>query len=157
MTESISESRFHMWRCVVGMAHADGIITPHELAFINDYVKDLSFSKEQLDIMGEDLLNPQDVDTLFSSITDPQDKKDFFALARALSWCDGDYDAQEKLIIERLEKSSAFEENQKVLRESREVLNEVELCQDQWKSKTEHSKSLFGFLNGLRSPKEATA
>ncbi len=151
MTEGISESRFNMWRCVVGMAHADGVITPHELAFINNYIKDLSLSKAQLDIVGDDLREAQDIHDIFSKVTDHQDKKDFFVLARALSWCDGDYAAQEKSIIEQLEKLNLFEENQKMLMDSRNTVDEIKLCKDQWKVETESDGDLLGFFNGLRS------
>lgn len=143
----ISQSRFVMWRAVVAMVHADGVVTPHELAFVNDYISDLNLSPEQLAVIGQDLQSPQDTYGLYAQITDMQDKKDFFALARALSWCDGDYDGQEKLIIERLEKNHMDEENYHLLEESRELMNEVELSADQWTFKTERSKKLFGFLN----------
>ncbi len=147
MTEAISESRFYMWRCVVGIAHADGVVTPHELSFINDYIKHLNFSQGQLDIIGEDLREPKDIYQMFACIEEAEDKRDFFALARALSWCDGDYDAQEELIIGRLAKQSLLSENQEALEDSRELTNEIELCDNQWQFKTERSKKLFGFLN----------
>ena len=95
-TDGVTNSRFYMWRAVVAMVHADGVVTPHEVTFVNDYIYDIDLSKEQLAVIGQDLQTPQDVYGMFSRITDKQDKKDFFALARALSWCDGDYDGQEK-------------------------------------------------------------
>lgn len=141
----VSESRFNMWRCVVAMAHADGVVTPHELSFINDYVKEIDFNKDHLKTIGDDLLNPKDIHELFLRVTDKQDKVDFFALARALSWSDGDYDIQEKKIIKQLEIANSIDEE--MLRESREIVNEVELNNNQWEFKTERSLNLFGFLN----------
>lgn len=151
MDKGVTESRFYMWRAVVAMVHADGVVTPHELAFVNDYMRDIHLSEEQLEIVGEDLHTPQDVYHMFSQIEDRQDRIDFFALARALSWCDGDYDGQEKIIIEQLEKLHLGDENVKLLAESREVFGEVELCQNQWKTKSKQSESLFGFLNKLKT------
>lgn len=147
MAEGVSESRFYMWRAVVAMVHADGVVTPHEVAFVNDYINDINLSPEQMKMIGGDLQTPQDVYEMYAHITERQDKKDFFALARALSWCDGDYDGQEKHIIEVLEESHMNDENRNLLEESREILNEVELCQNQWKFKTERSRNLLGFLN----------
>ena len=147
MSEDLSESRLHMWRGVVAMAHADGVVTPHELSFINEYMKKLDIPQAQLDVIGQDILHEQDIDEVFSKITERQDKIDFFALARALSWCDGDFDAQEKRIIDRLE--SVAVENQEIVKESRDICSEVELCDNQWNFKTERSKSLLGFLTGL--------
>lgn len=151
MVQGLSESRFYMWRAVVAMVHADGVVTPHELSFINDYVKDLDFSKSQLDMIGQDLREPKQAHDMFAKIIEREDKKDFFALARALSWCDGDYDAQEKFIIEHLEQENFIADNEDLLNESREVMNEVELCDNQWKFKTERSRSLFGFIESQHS------
>lgn len=145
--EDLTESRFYMWRAVVAMVHADGVVTPHEVTFVNDYINDINLNRKQLQIIGEDLQTPQDVYDMYAHITDLQDKKDFFALARALSWCDGDYDGQEKKIIECLEEVHMNDESRNLLEESREILNEVELCQNQWKFKTPRSESLLGFLN----------
>ena len=148
MGESITDSQFYMWRAVVAMAHADGVVTPHELSFINDYLLDLNLSKGQLQIIGEDLREDKDVYDMFSHISDRQDQKDFFALARALSWCDGDLDAQEAQIIKRLEAIHMNDETRSVLEESRD---EVELSDNQWVFKAERNTSIFGFLDKIRS------
>ncbi|HPF77947.1 MAG TPA: hypothetical protein PLF01_01525 [Alphaproteobacteria bacterium] len=151
MREGITESRFYMWRAVVAMVHADGVVTPHELAFVNDYLADIDLSAEQIEMVGHDLQTPQDVYEMFARITDRQDKKDFFALARALSWCDGDYDGQEKIIIEHLEKVHMNDDIIDILEESREIFNEVELNQNQWNAKSSQTQKLFGFLNKLKT------
>ncbi len=149
MEQTISDSHFHMWRAIVAMMHADGVVTPQELSFINDYIGDVQFSSEQSELIAQDISTPQLVHDMFSRISDEDDRKNFFALARALSWCDGNFDEQEKTIIEHLEKSDLMSENQHLLEESRDVVNEVELCEDQWRFKTERSRNLFGFLNGI--------
>lgn len=149
--QGITDSRFNMWRAVVAMVHADGVVTPHEIAFINDYIYDLNLSEGQMKVIGDDLQTPQDVYKMYARITDQGDRKDFFALARALSWCDGDYDGQEKRIIDCLEKNHMDDENMNLLEESREILNEIELCQNQWKFKTRRSENLLGFLNKLKT------
>lgn len=147
MSEHISDSRFNMWRAVVAMVHADGVVTPHELAFVNDHVRELNLSEGQLQTVSQDLQTPQDVYEMFAHISDVEDKKDFFALARALSWCDGDFAKQEQHIIECLEESHFDDETRDLLNETRDVMNEIELNQDQWKFKTERSENLFGFLS----------
>lgn len=151
MGEGVSASRFYMLRAVVAMAHADGVVTAHELSFINEHIKHINLSKSQIEMIGVDLKNPQDVYQMFSHITNAEDRRDFFALARALSWCDGDYDAQEKHIITQLEKHVISEENLALLQKSRDIINEVELCENQWKFKTTRSKNLFGFLKVLKT------
>lgn len=147
MSQGLSNSRFFMWRAVVAMVHADGVVTPHELSFINNHIRDIDLSPAHLGIIGEDLATPQDVYDMFSYIVDAQDKRDFFALARALSWCDGDFAAQEKLIIKHLEAIHLDDETRDLLSESREIMNEVELSHNQWRFKTPRSENLLGFLN----------
>ena len=147
MPLGIEESRFNMWRAVVAMVHADGVVTPHELSFINEHVKRINLSPAQIQVIGADLQTPQDTYEMFSKITDQNDKSDFFALARALSWCDGDFASQEESIIKNLEAAHLDDESQRLLEESRDIMNEVELCQNQWKFKSERSQNLFGFLN----------
>lgn len=151
MSEGITQSRFYMWRAVVAMVHADGVVTPHELAFVNDYLADIDLSAKQIEMIGHDFHTPQDVYDMFARITDRQDQRDFFALARALSWCDGDYDGQEKIIIEHLEKLHMNDDIINILEESREIFNEVELNQNQWNAKTSQTQKLFGFLNKLKT------
>jgi hypothetical protein len=150
MANGISDSRFYMWRAVVAMVHADGVVTPHELSFINDHVRAINLSSVQTKTIGEDLQTPQDVYDMFARIYENQDKRDFFALARALSWCDGDFATQEQHIIECLEAIHVDGKTRDLLKESREIMNEIELSQNQWTFKTERSQNLFGFLNKRR-------
>lgn len=147
MADAMNESRFTMWRAVVAMVHADGVVTPHELSFINNHIRDINLSADQLKMIGEDLQTPQDVYEMFSHIKTKEDRRDFFALARALSWCDGDFANQEKTILKHLEALNIDAETQELLNESRDIVGEIELDKDQWRFKSERSKSLFGFLN----------
>lgn len=147
INQSISDSQFYMWRAVIAMVHADGVVTPHETAFIQDAIKDLGLSEGQLGVMSNDLKTPQDSYEMFSRISDVQDKKKYFSLARAIGWSDGDLDKQERLIIKNLEKIHMNEEEMEMLDQSRSVVHEIELNQDQWRvSGVEPRKSIFSFL-----------
>lgn len=154
MENPLTESRFYMWRAVVAMVHADGVVTPHELAFVNDYIREIDLSPSQLEIIRDDLHVTQDIYEMFVHITDRQDKIDFFSLARALSWCDGDFDRQEKEIIERLEKINGNADALSILEESREIINEVDLCERQWQSSKDTNKNLFGFFKKLKTTQQ---
>jgi len=144
----ISDSRFHMWRAVISMVHADGVVTPHEMAFVQESIKDINLSPSQLEIIGQDLKIAQDSYEMFTRITNPDDKKDFFSLARAVSWCDGDLDKQEKLILKNLEKIHMNKEEVDMLTQSRDVISEIQLCQNQWNMKggDNSNSSMFGFF-----------
>lgn len=156
--KGISDSRMFMWRAVIAMVHADGVVTPHELAFVQDSIKDIGMSPEQLKIISHDLQTPQDSYEMFSQIQSPLDKKDYFALARAVSWCDGDLDKQEQLILKNLEKMHINEEEMKLLDQSRQAMHEVELYDNQWNLKTkEGQKTMFGFFSRFVKQSESVS
>lgn len=106
MTESgISDSRFFMWRAIVAMAHADKIIEPEEREMVENYLDKVPFSKKQREVLLADLQKQKDVALMFEMVTDPEDRSAFFQFARMMVWSDGDLDAQEKKILDHLEKS----------------------------------------------------
>lgn len=148
MAETLSTSRFDMWRAVVAMAHADGIVTPHEISFINEHMYDFQLTQEQKNQISMDLRDAQNIFQMFERIENDEDRKDFFVLARALSWCDGDFDAQEEKILNQL---ALNESQERLLSESREIIQEVELLDNQWVFKTPKSKNLFSFLQIFQS------
>ena len=102
MSEGISESRFYMWRAVFAMAHADHVVKDEERDFMENYLANVAFSEQQKDILRTDMEEAQDVYEMFSQITAPEDQGQFFEFARELVWCDGDLDAQEEAIKEKL-------------------------------------------------------
>ncbi|MCB9991132.1 MAG: TerB family tellurite resistance protein [Rhodospirillales bacterium] len=102
MDHPISESRFNMWRAVFAMAHADHVVTAEERAFMENYLNRVAFSEEQRAVLRQDMIEAQDIYELFAEISDAEDRGAFFQFARELCWCDGDFDAQEEMIKERL-------------------------------------------------------
>lgn len=145
MSDSVSASRFYMWRAVVAMAHADGIVTPHEVNFLQEQMKDVPLSEGQMQTLAGDISVPQNIAAMFGQITNSHDKSDFFKLARVLSWSDGDFDAQEQHILEVLEKVMNEGDNRKMLQETRESVKEITLNGDQWADQVKGK----GFLNVL--------
>lgn len=126
MSEGLSNSQFYMWRAVVAMAHADGVVTPHEVNFLQQSMKDLTLSAAQTEVLSQDIAVPQDIHAMFVEITDKRDQLNFFKLARILSWSDGDFDQQEEKIIQKLEKLFK-EDNQNLalFENSREEVKEI--------------------------------
>jgi uncharacterized membrane protein YebE (DUF533 family) len=137
-----------MWRAVVAMAHADGIVTPHEINFLLEQIKNLTLSPGQLQTLAGDLSMPQDIHTMFTHITDANDKRDFFKFARILSWSDGDFDAQEQHILDVLEQDLKDDDNRRILEESRNAVKEIVLQGDQWEKQVK-GKGFMGFLGRL--------
>lgn len=105
MSEHVNESRFYMWRAIFAMAHADGVVTPEETEFLTEYMTSMPFSDEQRKTLMDDLGRPQDIGDMFSKIEDPADRTRFFFFARMLVWSDGDFDAQERRILDKLKKA----------------------------------------------------
>ena len=99
---SLSESRFYMWRAVAAMIHADDMVLPHEINFIIESTRDLPLSDEQRAILTWDMGHPGDIEAHFTKITHPRDKEDFFYLARAISWSDGEFDEREKALLRKV-------------------------------------------------------
>lgn len=100
MTQSVSDSRFHMWRAVIALAHADARIAPEERDFIANYFQHVPFAPEQRAVLERDIERPQEPAAMFDKIIEPADQGEFFQFARMIVWSDGDYDAQEEAIFE---------------------------------------------------------
>ena len=105
MNNHVSESRFYMWRAIFAMAHADGVVTEEESDFLHEYLANVNFTKDQVAELKKDLKYPQDVGAMFSKISEQSDRAQFFYFARLLAWCDGDFDEQEKIILDKLRSS----------------------------------------------------
>ncbi len=99
---TLSDSRFHMWRAVFALAHADGHVTDEEQRFMQIYLARLSATPEQKQVLQGDIEHRHDVAPLFAKISIEKDVEDFFNFARLLVWCDGDFGKQESQIMEAL-------------------------------------------------------
>ncbi len=99
---NLSESRFHMWRAVFALAHADGHVSDEERRFMEIYLSRLPVTPEQKQTLQDDISRAQDVGVMFGKITSEKDSDDFFNFARLLVWCDGDFGQQEKRIMEMM-------------------------------------------------------
>lgn len=104
MSLKLTDSRLAMWRAVVALAHADGVVMPKEAEFGALYMDRAGASDEQREILRQDLYHPRDPGEMFAQISESSDKADFFEFARALLWCDGDVSAQEEAIVEKLQR-----------------------------------------------------
>lgn len=120
----ITDSRFHMWRAVIALAHADNRIDDQEREFADNYLVHVPFSDEQKVMLRRDLDKAQDVQAMFNKITDRADQAEFFEFARMIVWCDGNLDEQEDKIFEYVKDAQMFTLNEaemrKIVRETRE-------------------------------------
>ena len=79
-----------------------------------------------------DLGEAQDPATMFAHVTEAKDRQEFFVLARVLCWSDGDFDTQERKMMDVLENIGAQQDARSLLEQSRKVVQEIQLNKDQW-------------------------
>ena len=60
----VGTSKFYMLRCIIAMAHADGIVTEEEIAYASALMNRLPLTDEQRSILENDLDEAQDIDDL---------------------------------------------------------------------------------------------
>ncbi|MGB0720476.1 MAG: hypothetical protein ACPGRX_08380 [Bdellovibrionales bacterium] len=101
----LSDSRFHMWRAVFAMAHVDGRVSDEEAAFAEKYLANAPFSDGQKAVLREDLKEPKRVAEMLKHVSAPEDQADFFQFSQMLAWADGDYSAQERALVEKMQAS----------------------------------------------------
>lgn len=123
----LKESRFNMWRAVVAMMHADDVVKPHEINFILENTKGLPLSETQRLVIAEDIRAKFSIDDVFHKITDPIDKQDFFHLARAMAWADGDLSDTEDDLLKRLEGLHLDDSEEGIMRLSLRSFEEIYL------------------------------
>lgn len=100
--ETLNESEFNMWRTLFALTHADDVVTDEERKFMENALDELNLTDYQRSLLVADTMEAADIGALFQRITDQNDRVEFFRHARALVWCDGDFDQQEQEIIAKL-------------------------------------------------------
>lgn len=100
--DNVSNSKFYMLRCVIAMAHADGKVCDEERAYIHAIMNRIPLSKEQRNILDNDLGAAQDIGSLFKHINDPRYRGQVVYFSRLLAYKDGILDPSEKDLLDRL-------------------------------------------------------
>ena len=99
MAGAVSKSEFCMWRTLFAVAHADNVVTNEEISFMAQILDDVQFTDEQTEALKDDIVNAKNVTKMFSGVTNPKDRIQFFEFARDLVWVDGDFDSQEQSVM----------------------------------------------------------
>jgi len=119
-TKGISESEFYMWRAVLAFTFVDNSLSLEEQELLQSYLAKVPFSADQIEALKDDMRHPSnDVVGFYRKITNPEDKKRFCVVARAIVWCEGNMDEQEKKILQRVSCLSEPEEEE-VLKSTRD-------------------------------------
>jgi DnaJ-domain-containing protein 1 len=98
----ISKSKFYMLRCLIAMAHADGVFHDDEREYIENMMSKLDLSEEQTATLNEDMVTPQKADALFAQIEDPKFRGQVVYFAQLMAFKDGIVDPSEEDLIKSL-------------------------------------------------------
>lgn len=103
----VSESLFYMWRCVICMAHADGVVHEKERAFFDGIFTHMGraydLTSEHLETFAKDLEEQQDLDALLTHLTDPECKSLLIFFSQVVACSDGKLDFEEAALIGKLD------------------------------------------------------
>ena len=99
----MDESLFSMWRAVIAMGHADGVMHDNELAhfrhLFNELDKGFALTPEQRDRLTADLAAPQDMKELVAKITDVEQRCLLVGFAQIVAHIDGELHPKEKEVL----------------------------------------------------------
>lgn len=98
----VGTSQFYMWRCVVALAHADGMVQDAERAYLNRIFGNMALTDEQKSTFQSDLSQPQDIAQLLSHINEPEWRGQLVYFAGLLARADGVLDPTEDAILKKL-------------------------------------------------------
>lgn len=98
----VGNSQFYMIRCVVAMAHADGIVCDAEMEHIENLIERMPFDQNQKDTIRNDLKEKQNVSSLLAHINDPRYRGQVVYFARLLAYKDGELHPNEEALLKRM-------------------------------------------------------
>lgn len=100
--QSVGNSQFYMIRCVIAMAHADGVVCDAEEEHINNLINRMPFNAEQKATLRHDLTEQQNVSSLLAHINDPKYRGQVVYFARLLAYKDGELHPSEEALLQRM-------------------------------------------------------
>jgi uncharacterized membrane protein YebE (DUF533 family) len=99
----VSESKFHILRSLVSLAHVDGRLDVSESNYLTELFDRYRMSYEQEAIIAKDFEIQKNLSQVFTKIKGEQDHKTFFYLARILCLMDGEVGRTEVAVLEKLQ------------------------------------------------------
>jgi uncharacterized tellurite resistance protein B-like protein len=97
---------FYMWRVVIAIAHADGVVQDEERAYLTKIFANMDrvygLTPEQKKAFAEDLEKPQKIADLMPYINDPECRGQLIYFGGLLARADGVLDPREDDILKKL-------------------------------------------------------
>lgn len=102
--EHVTTSKFYMFRCMIVMAHADGVFCEQERAYMYSIMNHtrVPLSDEQYSTLEDDMENPKAIEDLLPYINDPKYRGQLVYFARLMAAKDGNIDPDEEALLSTL-------------------------------------------------------
>jgi uncharacterized membrane protein YebE (DUF533 family) len=100
--QPVGTSQFYMWRCVVALAHADGMVNAGERDYLNAVFGRMGLTPEQKAVLQGDMAAAQDIGQLLTHINEPEWRGQLVYFAGLLARADGTLDPQEDHLLKKL-------------------------------------------------------
>jgi uncharacterized tellurite resistance protein B-like protein len=99
----MTDSKFHVWRCLFALVHADDVVADEERDFMTNVLNNFNFSDEQKSTLENDAENKQDPIAIFEKITEERDQKLCLNMAYDIVLIDGEYHDKEYAVMQQLQ------------------------------------------------------
>ena len=102
----VSESLYYMWRCIIVMAHADGVVHEKEQEFFDKVFTNMArayaLTPEQQATFVSDLKTAQNIDELLPHVKDPEFRSLLLYFSQVVAWIDGNLSPDESELLRKL-------------------------------------------------------
>ena len=101
---TVSDSKFHMFRCMIVMAHADNVFCDFERGYMHALMNHHAtpLSEEQYQILQDDMENPKQLEDLLPHVTEPEYRGQIVYFARLMAHKDDELHPSEEDLLNRL-------------------------------------------------------
>lgn len=100
--DHVSTSKFYMLRCLIAMAHIDGVVTEEEHSYISAILNRIPLTAQQRETLEDDFDRAQDIPDLLRHINEPRFRGQLVDFARILAYKDGVLHPSEEDMLQKL-------------------------------------------------------
>ena len=106
--DRVSTGKFYMFRCLIVMAHADGVFSDIERGYMYSFMNHqrVLLSDEQYKTLEDDMDNPKAIEDLLPYINEPQYRSQLLYFARLMAFKDGVKTPDEDALLQKLHAST---------------------------------------------------
>lgn len=102
----MSDSQFHMWRCVIAIAHADGHISEEEQRYLDRAFESLDrvhgLTDAQRAAFDDDIRHAKKLGDLLPLVTEPEYRATLVQIGQMMAWADDELSEDEEHILKSL-------------------------------------------------------